>query len=161
MDIATYKKDVWGREVLLGVSWDWLWVILAVSLVAIAAHALFMAAGHHFGAWRSARHGVGKSVLSKAVIVAVVVAWQFIAVVTEVTIWAWLYLKHPLITALPDLETALYFSMATFTTVGYGDVVLEGSWRMLASLQAANGMIIFGWSTALIFYYIQRIYAPE
>lgn len=48
--------------------------------------------------------------------------------------------------------------MATFTTVGYGDVVLSGQWRMLASLQAANGMIIFGWATALIFYVVGRVY---
>lgn len=53
----------------------------------------------------------------------------------------------------------LYFSMTTLTTVGYGDVVLEGQQRMLVSLQAANGMIIFGCFTALNFDYIQRIYA--
>jgi len=44
VDIATYKKDVWGREVLLGVSWDWLWVVVVAAFVFIAAHALFMAA---------------------------------------------------------------------------------------------------------------------
>ena len=82
-------------------------------------------------------------------------------VTTEVFIWALLYLRNPWITALPNLETAFYFSMTTFTTVGYGDVVLEGSWRTLAALQAANGMIIFGWNTALIFNYILRIYARE
>ena len=40
MDIATYKKDVWGREVLLGVSWDWLWVVLVAAFVFIAIHTL-------------------------------------------------------------------------------------------------------------------------
>ena len=49
--------------------------------------------------------------------------------------------------ALPDLETAFYFSMVTFTTLGFGDVVLTGQWRTLASIQAANGVIIFGWTT--------------
>jgi voltage-gated potassium channel Kch len=84
-----------------------------------------------------------------------------LAVVTEAVIWALLYLLNSSITVLPDLATALYFSMATFTTVGYGDIVLAGEWRILASLQAANGMIMFGWSTALIFHYIQRAYGPE
>ena len=37
MEIVTYKNDVWGREVLLGVSWEWLWLVLVASFVAIAA----------------------------------------------------------------------------------------------------------------------------
>jgi hypothetical protein len=48
--------------------------------------------------------------------------------------------------------------MVTFTTLGYGDVLLTGKSRILASIQAANGVIIFGWTTALIFDFIQRIY---
>ena len=39
MDIATYKNDVWGREVLLGVSWDLLWLVCVIALVIVAAHA--------------------------------------------------------------------------------------------------------------------------
>ena len=45
--------------------------------------------------------------------------------------WALLYLFNPLISTLPDLETAFYFSMVTFTTLGFGDVVLTGQWRTL------------------------------
>ena len=44
MDIATYKNDVWGREVLLGASWDLLWVVLVLAFVFIAVHAIVMAA---------------------------------------------------------------------------------------------------------------------
>ena len=44
MDLATYKNDVWGREVLLGASWDLLWVVLALAFVFIAVHAVVMAA---------------------------------------------------------------------------------------------------------------------
>ena len=43
MDIATYKNDVWGREVLLGVSWDLLWLVCVIALVIIAVHAVYMA----------------------------------------------------------------------------------------------------------------------
>lgn len=84
--------------------------------------------------------------------------WMFLAIVIEAWIWALLYLDNPLITTLPDLETAFYFPIVTFTALGYGDVVLTGQWRTLASVQAANGVVIFGWTTALIFYFIQRIY---
>ena len=85
----------------------------------------------------------------------------FICIVIEAWVWALLYLYHPLITTLPDLETAFYFSIVTFTTLGYGDVVLTGNWRTLASIQAANGVIVFGWTTALLFVYIQRVYKKE
>ena len=42
MDIATFKNDIWGREVLLGVSWDLLWLVCALAFVAIAGHAIFL-----------------------------------------------------------------------------------------------------------------------
>ena len=134
---------------------------LGMVVLTTIIHAMFMVSGTKFLERGRARYGHVKNNLLKAVLVSGLTAWQFVAVVTEVLIWALLYLYSPLITATPDLETALYFSMATFTTVGYGDVVLEGKWRMLASLQAANGMIIFGWTTALIFNYIQQIYVRK
>ena len=138
-------------------------IAVGVGMVVLTTiiHALFMVSGEHFVLWCKAQYGRFKGTLSKAGLVSGLAAWQLVAVITEVLIWALLYMFNPSITVLPDLDTAFYFSMATFTTVGYGDVVLEGSWRILASLQAANGMIIFGWTTALIFHYIQRIYTRE
>ncbi len=138
-------------------------IAIGLSMVVLTTfiHALFMVSGNRFAEWDRTRYGRARSNLSKAARVSMLTAWQFLAVVTEALIWALLYLHNPSITTLPDLATALYFSMATFTTVGYGDIVLTGEWRILGSFQAANGMIIFGWSTALIFYYIQRIYGRE
>ena len=83
---------------------------------------------------------------------------HFLAIVLEAVLWALLYLYHPLSTSLTDAQTAFYFSMVTYTTLGYGDVVLAGDWRALSAIQAANGVIIFGWTTALIYYFIQQIY---
>jgi hypothetical protein len=40
--------------------------------------------------------------------------------------------------------------MVTFTTLGYGDITLTESWRLLAAFEAANGSIMFGWTTALV-----------
>jgi voltage-gated potassium channel len=59
---------------------------------------------------------------------------------------------------LPDLETAIYFSMTSYTTVGYGDVVLPAPWRLLGTIEAAVGILMFGWSTAIIVAAITRIY---
>lgn len=134
---------------------------LLIMFMTTVIHALFMMGINSLLEWRLARFGRTKGHIDKAVLVSFLTLWMFLAIVIEVWIWALLYLYNPLITALPDLETAFYFSMVTFTTLGYGDVVLSGEWRTLASIQAANGVIIFGWTTALIFYFIQRIYKSE
>ena len=50
------------------------------------------------------------------------------------------------------------FQNNTFTTVGYGDIVLGREWRRLGTFEAINGWVIFGWATALIIAVIQRLY---
>lgn len=62
---------------------------------------------------------------------------------------------------LLNLPDALYFSTVTFTTVGFGDIVLAPSIRMLSAIEAANGFLLFGWTTAFIFELISKIYAYE
>ena len=65
----------------------------------------------------------------------------------EAALWA---LGYWLLGALPNFSEAFYFSLVTFTTLGYGDVTLSEEWRMLGALEAANGIVMFGWTTALI-----------
>ena len=134
---------------------------LAMMVLTIIVHAMFMVAGVRTAEWRRSRFGPVEKDIGKAVLLSLLTVWMFLAIALEVWLWSLLYLLNPMITTLPDLETAFYFSMVTFTTLGYGDVVLTGQWRTLASIQAANGVIIFGWTTALIFYFIQRIYQGE
>lgn len=87
-------------------------------------------------------------------LIAALVLMMFFAALFEVTIWAAVYLA---VGAISAVETALYFSMVTFTTLGYGDIVLKEGWRLLASFEAANGIIMFGWTTALIFAVVHRL----
>lgn len=54
---------------------------------------------------------------------------------------------------------AMGFLMMLITTLGYGDVVLDSRWRLLASFEAANGIIMFGWTTAIVVSAVQRVYA--
>jgi hypothetical protein len=134
---------------------------LGMMVLTIIIHSLFMVIGTKAAIWRRSRFGDVKNETVKALPLSVLTVWMFLAIVLEAWLWALLYLFSPLISSLPDMETAFYFSMVTFTTLGFGDVVLTGQWRTLASIQAANGVIIFGWTTALIFYFIQRIYTEE
>jgi Ion channel len=83
------------------------------------------------------------------------ILFLLIPIVLDVTLWATFYYVGG---ALPSFEEALYFSTVTFTTVGYGDIVLDHEWRQLATFEAVNGWIIFGWATALIMAVIQRLY---
>jgi len=74
----------------------------------------------------------------------------------------WLYAGAYLaLGARPDLETAVYFSTASFTTIGYGDVVLDRQWRLVGAIEGANGLLMFGWSTAFLFSVISRMRALE
>lgn len=88
-------------------------------------------------------------------IIVLFVLVMFLAVVIDVWLWAAVYMT---VGAISTLEEALYFSTTNFTTLGYGDVVLGKDWRLLASFEAANGLIIFGWIAALVVAVIQRFY---
>ena len=84
------------------------------------------------------------------------VLFMFLGIVIDVWIWAGVYVA---LQAISSLEEALYFSTTSFTTIGYGDIVLTREWRLLSSFEGANGMIIFGWTTALVIAAIQRFYS--
>ena len=131
---------------------------LVLVFVTTVIQAAFMIAGVRYVHWRVSWRDKVKDHIPKAISVSVFTGWMFISMVLQALLWAMFYLHHPAITTLPDLESALYFSMVTYTSVGYGDVVLTGDWRMLAALEGANGVIMFGWTTALIFYVIQYVY---
>ena len=77
----------------------------------------------------------------------------------EIMIWGICILIIPNIEQINNIEEALYFSMVTYTTVGYGDIVLIPYWRVMSGFEAMNGILLFGWSSALFFSIVQRILA--
>jgi voltage-gated potassium channel Kch len=81
------------------------------------------------------------------VALATLVLMMFFASLIEASAWA---ITYVVIDAIPNLEKALYFSTVTFTTLGYGDITLNEDWRLLGAFEAANGSIMFGWTTALV-----------
>ena len=74
----------------------------------------------------------------------------------EVFIWACGYLYMVPDGQLSSLEEAFYFSAVTFTTLGYGDITLSSDWRLLSGVQAINGILLIGWSTAFMYAVLHR-----
>lgn len=74
--------------------------------------------------------------------------WLILIHLVEISVWGLFYFWQG---CMPDVETAVYFSAITYTTVGYGDLVLTQQWRMLAPLEGMTGILMFGLSTGLFF----------
>jgi len=72
----------------------------------------------------------------------------------EVAAWAGFYVW---LRAMPDLQSALYFSAVTYTTTGYGDLVLPGEWRLLGAIESLTGILMCGWSTGFFFAVVSRL----
>jgi hypothetical protein len=85
-------------------------------------------------------------------------AWIILLHLIEVAVWAWFYVwQH----AMPDFQTALYFSMVTYTTTGYGDVVLPTPWRLHGGIEALTGILMCGWSTGFFFAVLSRMFGSK
>jgi len=87
------------------------------------------------------------------------VTWGLIVIhLAEITVWALFYLWAG---CLPDAESAFYFSGVTYATIGYGDLVLQQPWRLLAPVEGLTGILMCGLSAALFFTLVSRVYAPR
>jgi hypothetical protein len=73
----------------------------------------------------------------------------------QVSLWALLYWWR----IGWDLNTALYFSTTTYATIGYGDVVPPAEWRLVAVMEGLTGVLMLGWSSALVFAVVMRLMA--
>jgi len=77
--------------------------------------------------------------------------------IVQASLWAILYLKLPGIVEFDSFEKAIYFSLVTFTTLGYGEITVASSNRILSGLEAINGIMMIGWSTAFMFSVFQEV----
>ncbi len=130
-----------------------------VSAVNIAIHALVMTI-----VVRVARASRAKTKSrSSLVLVAVMIPTVLVLMVThafEVIVWSLAYL---MVNAAPAETDLVYFAFVNYTTLGYGDITPLERWRLLGPITAMNGVLLFGWSTAVIFEVLRRTLArtPE
>jgi hypothetical protein len=80
--------------------------------------------------------------------------YALVAHLIEIALWAVLFV---ICGEFSDFRTAYYHSAVNYTSLGYGDIVMSPAWRLLGPLETANGMLLFGVSTAMIFAVIQRL----
>ncbi len=92
--------------------------------------------------------------LKNALSLAAFASWLVLGMGIGVSIWA---ITFQSLGAFKHFEPSLYFSVVTFTTLGYGDIVLGTEWRLLAGLAAADGLIIFGLNTAILMEFATRV----
>lgn len=81
-------------------------------------------------------------------------AWIIACHLIEILAWALLYLSYE---AMPHPESAFYFSAVTYTTTGYGDLVLSPEWRFFSGIEALTGILMCGWSTAFFVMVVSRV----
>jgi hypothetical protein len=81
------------------------------------------------------------------------VLYILLAHTVEVWVWAFVLMATGAVTGL---EPAVYFSLVSFTTLGFGDITLGTEWRLMSALIGANGFLLFGWSTAYMVELVRR-----
>ena len=87
-----------------------------------------------------------------------VAALTVVVHLVEITVWAVYFAAKG---AMPDLDTALYFSAVTYTTTGYGDLVLPVQWRMVGGVEALTGILMCGWSTGFFFAIVNQLFIRD
>ena len=132
-------------------------VSIAVSICNIAIHAIVMAAVLWVARAASERATSHQSLRLIAIMTATV-SVLMAAHIAEVILWSFAY---AIIGVAPPGTNLIYFAFVNYTTLGYGDVTPLQRWHLLGPMTAMNGVLLFGWSTAVIFAVLQKAFMPR
>ena len=135
--------------------------ISLIGAVIVALTVVIHAIGTTLWVNRFARRHADETFWQSRMAIAVLIKTVLILITLhaiEIVLWAGSY-----IVLLPDgelasFEEAVYFSFVTFTTLGYGDITLSEGWRLLSGIEALNGVLLIGWTTAMLFAVVQRMW---
>jgi hypothetical protein len=123
-----------------------------ISVINITIHSLVMAIVVRVAQLAGAKRILHPSLFLAAVMIPLVSVLMATHAL-EVIVWASAY---AVIDAAPDGAQLVYFAFVNYTTLGYGDVLPVERWRLLGPITAMNGVLLFGWSTAVIFEVLRR-----
>ena len=124
------------------------------TLCTIFIHALALGITVNFFRRETRLGRAGMRYLIDLTIVVLVMSFAFVAHVIEIAVWGLLFM---ICGEFQDFAAAYYHSAVNYSTLGYGDVVMSSSWKLLGPLEAADGSLMFGVSTAMIFAVILRL----
>jgi hypothetical protein len=96
----------------------------------------------------------GRSFGLDVAIMMAVLLLTFASILAQVAIWAFAFV---ICSEFGDFTTAFYHSAVNFTTLGYGDIVMSRTWRLLGPLEAANGVLMFGVAASVLFAVTNRL----
>jgi hypothetical protein len=123
-------------------------VAAAASLANIAIHSLWTVFLDHAVRRFWARRPHPQFLRDRVVLMMATVAVLMVAHVAEVLVWAATYAT---VGSTPEGASHVYLAFVNYTTLGYGDVVSLPAWQLFGPLTALNGILLIGWSTAVIF----------
>lgn len=138
-----------------------------IANLALATAMVCLTVGVHFAGllllmrilrFRGHRFRPHESVVGQGALIVSVVLGIFAIHTAEIWLYVVVYMG---IAAIADFETALYFSTASFTSLGYGDVTLSSDWRLFGAIEGANGLILIAWSTAFLLSVTSRLRTLE
>jgi hypothetical protein len=129
---------------------------LAIGLVLMALCVIIHAAGVSKALRHLRQHALrGQEFWAITRLFVLVAGWIVLLHVAEIAVWAYFFLWRDV---MPSLATALYFSAVTYTTTGYGDLVLPEGWRIVGGVEALTGILMCGWSTGVFLAVATRVY---
>lgn len=123
-----------------------------ISMVTIAVQALATVVVVRLGRLASQRLAPRQRLATLIIVMCAAGTLLTFAHLLEVAVWAVMYT----LLGVSQERDAYYFAFVNFTTLGYGDLLPEHRWRVLGPMTAANGMLLFGWSTAVLFAVLSR-----
>jgi len=100
---------------------------------------------------------VGRSFWKNIAVMMIVTLLTAAGHLIQIAIWA----ITLLVGEMPNFEKAFYYSAENYTALGYGDIILSDQWRLLGPLEAINGLLLFGLSTAVMFAILSRLIASR
>jgi hypothetical protein len=124
------------------------------TLLTILIHAVTLGLTVRFFRRERSLGHVGRVVTNNLEIFVQSISFAFIAHLAEIGLWAMLFVTCG---EFSSFALAFYHSAVNYTTLGYGDLIMTPSWKLLGPLEAADGALMFGVSTAMIFAIAQRL----
>jgi hypothetical protein len=135
---------------------DWAWS-LPLIVTTVVIHVIGLGLLHERVVWAAARLVERRHfTLLFAVAMGITVLLVTMLHAIEGFVWAGAY---RLLGALPDIRSSVLFSLGAMTTYGGSDLDLQQHWRLMGALEALNGIILFGLTTAFLFAMIQEVWA--